>query len=600
MCGIVGYVGKGLAIPIVLDSLKRLEYRGYDSAGVAFCEGQSVFRERRAGKLIVLSEALKNRMISSGCAIGHTRWATHGAPNVYNAHPQNDTSSNIFVVHNGIIENFAELRDDLIDKGVVFSSQTDTEVIAQLLAIELLGKIHTYQNVVRAISTVIKKLRGSFALAILVKGLDYIFAVKRSSPLIVGEKNGECFLASDIPAILPYTDRILHIKDDEIVVLCTGKIRVYDNNLKQRKLLFRKVNTKMQEIMLGSFESFMQKEIFEGAKATIDTVERLQHFDVCSQLDKTRFDGDFDLHIAACGTALHAGRIAKLLIEKYLRLPVDIDYASEFRYSYPILSDKSICIFISQSGETADTLACLDLAKSLGAYTIGITNVASSKLAGEVDVNIPTSAGVELAVASTKAYLAQLGAIYCLVVSIAKLLHKSLDLDINVLLEIVRQNGDMTYCRDWETLLPDLSELDSLFFVGRGVDYYLAMEGALKVKEISYIHCEAMPAGELKHGSLALITPQSYVVVLLTQAELMEKTINAIHEMQSRGAKIILITTKDVQIDVTHIIKLPAVPDAYSPFIAIRPMQELAYMLAKHNGYDPDKPRNLAKSVTVE
>jgi len=600
MCGIVGYIGNGLAIPVVLDSLKKLEYRGYDSSGIAFLEGQNLYRERRAGKLEVLQKALANRLISSGCAIGHTRWATHGIPNIYNSHPHTDMTNTVAVVHNGIIENYQKLKNELSKKDVVFSSQTDTEVIPQLIYQEIKDKKFTVKNILKAIISVNQKIKGTFALAILVKGVDCVFATKRGSPLIVGHTKNANYIASDIPAILSYTNQILQIKDNETAVLNTETIKVYDKNLKITKPKFEKVNVELDDIMLGNYENFMQKEIAEGAKSVIETITRLDKFDIIGKLDKTKFKDDFNIHITACGTALHAGHIAKYLMEKYLEIPVDLDFASEFRYKNPLLNEKSICIFISQSGETADTLACLDLAKSKGAYTLGITNVVSSKMAQEVDLNIPTSAGMELAVASTKAYLAQLSAIYFLVVKFGEILKKPVNLDLNKILRIVDDTKNVNYIDTWKELLPTLARENSMIFIGRGLDYFLAMEGALKVKEISYIHCEAMPAGELKHGSLALITPLSYVVVILTQKSLCEKTINAVHELKSRGAKVILITNLDIDLECDKIVKVPNIEEEYSPFVTIRSLQELAYLLAKFKGVDPDKPRNLAKSVTVE
>ena len=620
MCGIVGYVGEKLGLPIVIDCLTRLEYRGYDSAGVAYLDGEELQVKKQIGKLNNLSNFLKNKIIPSSCAIGHTRWATHGEPILENAHPQQDANKLIALVHNGIIENFNVHKQKLIKKGVKFVSQTDTEVIAQLLGQELLkyskntdnysqnelhSTVHSTLNlskkqILRAIHNVTNLLEGAYAFAVVIKGQDdCIFFAKYKSPLILGKGNDENFLSSDATAILPYTNKIYSLSDGQIGYIDKKKIEVYDDNLKPVKIKFETLKIEPEQIMLGEYKHFMHKEIEQGVESVINTIDRLKG--ALQNLPTTIYNNDFNLHIVACGTALHAGRVGKYLIENQLRIPVSVEYASEFRYKNPILNNKSICLFISQSGETADTLGSLELAKLMGAITIAITNVPASRIEKLADYVIHTSAGPEIAVASTKAYLAQLGAIYTFVEYIAKIKNIQINFTTEKIKTEMIKYSKYSYVDKLNSLVQEIKNQESIYFVGRGLDYLLALESALKLKEISYIHCEAFPMGELKHGSLALIHRDSIVIALLTQRDLIEKTLNGIHELNSRGAKIILFSPfEELKDTVYKFVKTPLVDDLLSPFVVIKPLQILAYLTSLAKNLDPDKPRNLAKSVTVE
>ena len=620
MCGIVGYVGEKLGLPIVIDCLTRLEYRGYDSSGVAYVDNDDLVVKKQLGKLNNLSSILKNKIIPASCAIGHTRWATHGEPSIQNAHPQQDENKFLALVHNGIIENFNNHKQKLIGKGVKFTSQTDTEVIAQLLGRELQkvlnldtnysqNKMHstmlstsnlTKKQVLRAIHNVINSLDGAFAFAVVVKGMDdCIFFAKFKSPLILGKGIDENFLSSDATAILPYTNKIYSLLDGEFGYIDKKKIEFFNSSFKPVKVKFESLQIEPEQIMLGDYQHFMHKEIEQSAESVINTLDRLSS--ELQNLPNGIFLNNFNLHIVACGTALHAGRVGKYIIENQLRIPVSVDYASEFRYKNPILDNKSVCLFISQSGETADTLSSLELAKQKGAVTIAITNVPASRIEKIADYCIHTSAGPEIAVASTKAYLAQLAALYAFAEHIAKLRGIEISFSIKKIKTEVMRFSKFTYRDKLGDIVKDIKEQESVYFVGRGLDYILALESALKLKEISYIHCEAFPLGELKHGSLALINRESIVIAILTQRDLIEKTLNGIHELNSRGAKIILFSPfEELKDNVYKFIKTPLVDDCLSPFVVIKPLQILAYLTSLSKGLDPDKPRNLAKSVTVE
>lgn len=624
MCGIVGYIGEKLAIPLTLNCLSALEYRGYDSAGVAFAEGADLGIFKQVGKLKNLSNFLKNKIIPASCAIGHTRWATHGVPSEENAHPHTDQNEILAVVHNGIIENFADIKNDLKDKGISFYSETDTEVFAKLLGYNILSEnphlikyyamhntVHntmhsTYKiskkRIVKALFKTVSECSGAYAVAVVIKGYDdTIFFAKNKSPLILGKGKGENFLASDTPALLGFTNKFYSVKDNELGYIEKDKICVFNENLVDVKPKFVSLDLRPEQIMLGEFNHFMQKEIVQGTESVINTIDRLKEQGALKKIPTSIFNNDFKLHITACGTALHAGRVAKYLIENQLGVFVDLDYASEFRYKNPIVDIKSICLFISQSGETADTLSCLELSKERGAVTIAFTNVPASRMESVADYVVPTSAGPEIAVASTKAYLAQLAGLYAFTEHLGKILGKTVNFSAEQVKAVVIKNNSLSY----ENELGDIVELikmqQSVYFVGRGLDYLLAMESSLKLKEITYIHSEALPAGELKHGSLALIHQDCVVIAILTQSELIDKTLNNIHELNSRGAKVILFSPfEELESFVYKLIKLPKVDDVLSPFVAMKPLQTLAYLVSIARGLDPDKPRNLAKSVTVE
>ena len=429
---------------------------------------------------------------------------------------------------------------------------------------------------------------------------DVIFFAKNKSPLIIGKGENENFIASDTPALIGCCKKFYSIKDGEIGYITKDRIAVFDENLKVLKLNFKTVNIRPEQVILGNYSHFMEKEIEQGADSVTETINRIEQMKILERISPKIFD-NFDLHITACGTALHAGLIAKCVIEDKLKIPVDLDYASEFRYKKPLISSKSICLFISQSGETADTLSCVELSNSVGATTIAFTNVAGSRMESLVDYIIPTSAGPEIAVASTKAYMAQLAAIYQFIEYLAKIKGITIEFSSDSVKNAVLKNKYINYYKELEDVVQEIKDEESVYFIGRGIDYLLSIEDALKLKEVSYIHCEAMPAGELKHGSLALVRKDCFVIAILTQKELYDKTLNNIYELNSRGAKVILFSPfKELRNIVYKQILIPETEPVLSPFVAMKPLQCLAYATAIARGNDPDKPRNLAKSVTVE
>lgn len=623
MCGIVGYVGKRLALPLTIECLTALEYRGYDSAGVAYVEGEKLEVIKRVGKLKNLAQFLKNKIIPASCAIGHTRWATHGIPNEINAHPHTDMEGNLAVVHNGIIENFAALKSELTAKRIEFESETDTEVFAKLLSYNLFGKnvlsnryyamhnamhstLHntvkySKKRVIKALSKTVKQCEGAYAVAVVIKGVDdAIFFAKNKSPLVLGKGKDENFLASDTPAMLNFTQKFYSVADGELGYIEKNKICVFDENLVEKKPKFVNIELRAEQILLGEFKHFMQKEISQGVESVVNTIDRLKAQKSLEKIPAHIFE-NCDLHITACGTALHAGRVAAHLIESQLGVFVDIDYASEFRYKNPLISSRSVCLFISQSGETADTLSCLELAKERGAVTIAFTNVPASRMEGLADFVVPTSAGPEIAVASTKAYMAQLAALYAFVERLGEIWTKPVSFTTEQVKSAVWKSNSYDCESEISSVVKLINMQNSVYFIGRGLDYLLAMEASLKLKEITYIHSEALPAGELKHGSLALISKDCVVIAILTQSDLIDKTLNNIYELNSRGAKVILFTPFiELEGLVYKLIKLPEVSNILAPFVAMKPLQTLAYLVAVERGVDPDKPRNLAKSVTVE
>ena len=599
MCGLVGYTGKRSVVDILLSSLGRLEYRGYDSAGIAINQNNQLILEKSKGLLINLENKLAGQKYEATSGIGHTRWATHGEPNERNAHPHLSENEHIALIHNGIIENFGKLKASMLDTH--FKSETDTEVVVQMLGKQITTKSDE-NHILKVISEVCQQLRGAYAFGIMVAHIsDKIFFAKKGSPLIIGCGKEENFIASDIPAVLPYTNKVIYVKDNELGVISPTKISIYDFKLQLKNNIVKDINLLPQQVLRGNYSTFMEKEIAQGSYAMINTITNLIKGKTLQKIPLAKITDFSNIHIVACGTALHAGMIAKFLIERECRTSVSLDFASEFRYKKPIINKKSLCLFISQSGETADTLASLELAKKQGAYCIAITNVLGCRISQIADYVFYTCAGPEIAVASTKAYVAQITALYCFIERFAKVNDIKIKYDKQEITRLAKKLEDWSSMLEWKNLIPQMSQQESLYFIGRGLDYYLAMEGALKLKEISYIHCEAFAGGELKHGSLALITADSLVIVLLTQKELIDKTLNAIHEIKSRGARVILITQFNyLKNQVDFIITLPAVNDILMPFVAIKPLQELAFLCAKHKGLDPDKPRNLAKSVTVE
>ena len=608
MCGIVGYVGTGQATDFLKKGLSKLEYRGYDSAGVSILNGGEIVTIKHKGRLENLYNALEKSEVEGNIGIGHTRWATHGEPSDINSHPHESSKGSISVVHNGIIENYGELKEWLRKEGYNFISKTDTEVIPNL--------IHYYYNgnLFEAVVKATEKLRGSYALAVVCGNEpDKIVAVRKDSPLIVGLGEKETFIASDIPAVIGYTRDIYLLEDNEFVIITKDKREVLNSKgIKIDKNVYR-VTWNEEAAEKGGYDSFMLKEIHEQGKAIKDTLagkinEGSKVFFDGFNISKESLENIDKLYIVACGTAYHAGLMGKAVIEKLARISVEVDIASEFRYRDPLITDRSLVVVISQSGETADTLAVLRDAKKKMAKTLAITNVVGSSVSREADNVIYTAAGPEIAVASTKAYTTQLAIIYSLGLYFAEIrgiiaseeserIKSALLLLPNKIEEILKCHDDI------EEIAKIIKDEESLFFLGRGIDYALALEGSLKLKEISYIHSEAYAGGELKHGTIALIEEGTKVIALLTQDNLREKMISNIVEVKARGAEVIAITFEDVELDesiFTKVITIPRTINLIAPVFAAIKLQLLAYYTAKGKGCDIDKPRNLAKSVTVE
>jgi len=613
MCGIVGYVGPKRALPILIEGLKRLEYRGYDSAGVAVISSNGHPGEgqlgvvKRVGRISALEETLRERDLPGQPGIGHTRWATHGRPSDSNAHPHTDCKGNIAVVHNGIIENYQALREWLGERGHELRSETDTEVVPHLIEEYYDG------DLVAAVRKAVRKLHGSYALAVICAAEpDKIVAVRKDSPLVVGLGEGENFLASDIPAILAHTRRTYILDDGELAVLTAFGVSVSDLDGAPVQKEVYQVKWEAGQAEKGGYPHFMLKEIHEQPKAFRDTLtgrikESRPHLPELG-LANYEIRRLQRVHIVACGTAYHAGLIGKALIERLARIPVEIDVASEFRYRDPIMGDNSLMIVISQSGETADTLACLREGKRQGLPVLAITNVVGSSVAREADHVILTLAGPEIAVASTKAYTTQIIALTLLAVHFATVRGTApaseLDAVMDGLRELPQLAGEVLACEEAvKDLAHRCAQWEDVFFIGRGLDYAVAMEGQLKLKEISYIHAEAYAAGELKHGTLALITEGVPLIALATQESVREKTISNIKEVKARGAYVVGIALdgdEEIGKVVDEVISIPRTHQLLTPPLAVVPLQLLAYYAAIARGADVDKPRNLAKSVTVE
>ncbi len=610
MCGIVGYLGRDNATPILINGLKHLEYRGYDSAGIAVFNGDCIEVVKAKGRLANLEERLEGREVAGHLGIGHTRWATHGEPSDINSHPHTDVKGEIAVVHNGIIENYAELKAWLIDKGCQFVSETDTEVVAHMLNQYYTGDMKD------TLLKVLPKLRGSFALGIIVKSQpDTLYCARKDSPLVVGVgEDGTKYIASDIPAILEYTRDIYLMDNGEIGVLKSDGVAFYDEFGAAVSKEIMHVDWDIKSAEKGGYAHFMIKEIHEQPAALRDTMS--PHVDPESYtirqqempLTREQVQDIAGITILACGTAYHAGMVGKWLFEAMARIPVEVDIASEFRYRDPIIRPGTLCIIISQSGETADTIAAMREAKRQGARILAITNVVGSTIAREADQVIYTWAGPEIAVASTKAYVSQVMVLTILAADIA---HKRGRMSDEELHDYVKEL--LTIPDKAAEVLEMNSEIQrfahkhfdkrSVFYLGRGLDYALALEASLKLKEISYIHSEAYAAGELKHGTIALIEPGTLVVSLVTQSKVIEKTISNIIEVKVRGAETLAVAfegdTKAKE-EVKYLFTVPKTSDLFAPMLAIIPMQMLAYYMALEKGCDIDKPRNLAKSVTVE
>lgn len=609
MCGIVGYVGNAQAAPFLLDGMSKLEYRGYDSAGIAVYEKGKIRVEKCVGRLDALRHKLEGRMPEGSMGIGHTRWATHGRPSDRNSHPHTDESGDFVVVHNGIIENYLMLKEKLIAKGQKFSSDTDTEIVAHLFA-------DFYEDdMEEAVKKVLKTIEGSYSLVFMCAAEpDKLICTKKDNPLIIGLGEGENFIASDIPAIIAKTRRTYIMSDGEIATVTKDGVWVQDiNGTPITKKVFE-VNWNAEAAEKGGFEHFMLKEIYEQPKAIKDTM-RGRLAENGTEINFTElgwtpedFTGISKIFIVACGTAYHAGIVGKYYLENLARIPVEVDIASEFRYRSPLVDANCLTIVISQSGETIDTLAALKEAKRLGSRTLAVTNVVGSSIAREADQVVYTYAGPEIAVASTKAYTTQLLVMLMLAVYVGRLRGtldgNKVDALAKGLHKVPEQLHDMLENVDQIKVFARHygSSLDA-FFLGRSLDYAVALEGALKLKEISYIHAEAYAAGELKHGTLALIVEGVPVIVLATQEDVYDKTVSNLQEVKAREAMVIAIALEgddSIAKYADHVIYIPRADKELAPILAVLPLQLLAYYAALTRGCDVDKPRNLAKSVTVE
>jgi len=609
MCGIVGYIGPRNASDVLLGGLSRLEYRGYDSAGVAIIDAGQLTVSRRVGKLINLKNALETTPVAGRVGIGHTRWATHGRPSEENAHPHVDCTGKIAVVHNGIIENYTELREQLAANGHILRSETDTETVAHLVESYYTGDLSA------AVARAIEDLEGAYALAIVhLDAPDTIVAARKDSPLIIGIGNGETIVASDIPAVLEYTREVLVLHDGQIATVTPSGITVRDSKgdtVAAPEMLH--VEWDLDAAEKGGYEDFMLKEIYEQPRAIRETLRgRLSD---AGQIELSELDMSIDqiaaidrVYVIACGTSLHAGLAAKHLIENWARVPVEVQCSSEFRYADPIVDEETLVVAITQSGETADTLAGVREARDRGAKVIAITNVVGSRVTRESDGVLYTHAGPEIGVAATKTFTAQIAALTVLGLKLAQVKGTLSDERIESLFSELSTIPDIV-----EAILADLKDIEesvaafvsakSSLFLGRGVGVPVAMEGALKLKEISYIHAEAYPAGEMKHGAIALITDAVPVVVVATQGHVYEKVVSNIQEVRARGAQVIAVATRgddDIRQHAEHVLYIPQVSEVLSAIPATVPLQVLAYHIAKARGCNVDQPRNLAKSVTVE
>ena len=609
MCGIVGYIGTKQAAPIILDGLSKLEYRGYDSAGMAVYDGEGKINiTKSVGRLKILENITRGGETMPGlCGIGHTRWATHGVPSDINAHPHFNEAETITVVHNGIIENYLSLRKMLTERGYHFVSETDTEVLAHLLDYYYKG------NPLEAVTKVLHRVEGSYALGILFADCpDQIFAARKDSPLIVGQSEDGCFIASDVPAILKYTRKVYYVDNQEVVRLRADHMHFYsvDEEETTKEPVFIEWDTNAAE--KAGYEHFMLKEMYEQPKTVTDTLlPRIKDNDIVIE-ELNMSDEDIralrKIHSVACGSAYHAGVTGKYVIEGLARIPVEVDLASEFRYRDPILEEGGMVVVISQSGETADTLAALRESKKRGFQVLGIVNVVGSSIARESDNVMYTWAGPEIAVATTKAYSAQLVALYLLAMKFGRARGKIDDMTFASLL------GDLRCLPDQiELLLNNKNKIQrfanryigakDVFFIGRGIDYAISLEGSLKLKEISYIHSEAYAAGELKHGTISLIEEGTLVAAVSTQPALYAKTISNMVEVKARGAFVLAVTceeNKEIEKAADYVIYIPETNPYFANSLAIIPLQLFGYYVAVGKGCDVDKPRNLAKSVTVE
>lgn len=608
MCGIVGYIGSRQAQDIIIEGLEKLEYRGYDSSGVAVVDSNEIKTAKFKGRLSVLENFTKENPIHGHVGIGHTRWATHGAPSDVNSHPHMNNKDSIAVVHNGIIENYLTLKEELQEKGYEFLSETDTEVVAHLVDFYYKG------DLMEAVYQTIARLKGAYALGVIAKDSpDELIAVRKESPLIIGLGEDGNYIASDVPAILNHTRNVYFLDNGEIVKLTKENVEIYDFDKKRVDKEVHKVEWSVDAATKGGYDHFMIKEIYEQPEGIKQTLSRRIDENGYIKLDdiklsKEELERINKVYIVACGTAYHAGKVGKVAIEKLAKIPVQTDIASEFRYSDPFVDENTLLILVSQSGETADTLAALREAKRKGARILSITNVVGSSIARESDDVFYTWAGPEVAVASTKAYTTQLVAFYMVALDMAL---KKGTITEEKYFEIIAEMGTLSGKVDYmlqnveeeKAIAEKIKEKSSLFYLGRGADYQTALEGSLKLKEISYIFTEAFAAGELKHGTIALIEEGTPVVALATQGDLVEKMISNIKEVKARGAYVYAVTTEgetEIAKVADEVMYIPETMDILKPVLSVIPTQLIAYYTSLAKGIDVDKPRNLAKSVTVE
>lgn len=612
MCGIVGYIGNKKAEPILIEGLTKLEYRGYDSAGLTILEKENFKTIKNKGRVKQLSEITSQENLVGTIGIAHTRWATHGKPSSTNSHPHNDSSNTFSIVHNGIIENYQELRKFLGENGYQFLSETDTEVIPNLIHYYFSKENeHSENTFLKAVNSATKDLKGSFAIGVLCTHFpDIMIVVRKDSPLVIGKGDGENFISSDIPAYLSFTHQFYFLKDNEFAVISKDSIDFYDTQLTKINKEISQIDWDATSAEKNGYEDFMLKEIYEQPNSIRETIGNHLSLNTPCQFDELNFSKEFlsqihKIYIVACGTAMYAGLTAKTMLENICEINTEVDVASEFRYRNPLINKNTLCIFITQSGETADTIAALKLAKSKGATTLAVSNVEGSSITREADFVTYTHAGPEIAVASTKAYTSQITLLGILVIYFAETLGKNTKILENMKKSILELPAKT------EQLLSDITEIKNfahevyqvkdVFFLGRGLDYNSSVEGSLKLKEISYIHSEAFYSGELKHGPIALIEKDTLVVSVLTVQDLMDKSISNIQEVITRGAKTLIITDKILEnSNFTKIIKVPETNQFLTPILSIIPLQLFAYYISKEKGLDVDKPRNLAKSVTVE
>ena len=609
MCGIVGYVGDKQATEFLLEGLSKLEYRGYDSAGIAVYNDGKIRVEKSVGRLAALRDKIKDDVPQGTMGIGHTRWATHGRPSDANSHPHTDCSGDFVVVHNGIIENYLTLKEDLIEKGHAFKSETDTEVVAHLLEEIYNG------DFVSSVREVLRRIEGAYSLVFMSsKHPGMLIAAKQDNPLVIGIGEGENFIASDIPAIIQRTRRTYILNDGELAVLTKDSIKITNRQGEPVTKKVFEVNWNAEAAEKGGYEHFMLKEIHEQPKAVRDTMsQRIAKDGKSIVMDELKWDADYlnsfnKIYIVACGTAYHAGLVGKFYIEKLARTVVEVDVASEFRYREPIVDENTLFIAVSQSGETSDTLAAMKESKRLGAKTLALTNVVGSSIAREADQVLYTWAGPEIAVASTKAYTTQIVLFFMLALYMAEIKGTQKPERVAELIGMLKEipggiSNTLSDVEPIKTFAKQYGFNEDVFYIGRSLDYDVALEGSLKLKEISYIHAEAYAAGELKHGTLALIVEGVPVIALATQKSVYEKTLSNIKEVKARDAVVIGIAAEgDEELEkyVDHVIRIPETDELLIPILAVVPLQLLAYYAAITRGCDVDKPRNLAKSVTVE